>query len=409
MPARSKVNYRETHFPHPTLTPIVGSPTYPSIVLLQQETNANLASVPTTLSDGLNGHVGLGLSETAYARGCSVPYARLGKPDKYVPPTKDDVILHQRAEKQHKELDDEFIAVNLLERTCLNMIKAALEPKILLPKTNRFNGTIKGTIPDIFKYLYKAYGNITNFSLEATRQSILAYPYNHEDPLDAPFSAIDDYADMSEAHGTPLSEETLKGLAEMILMKATVFADNIQKWKAGTATSWKDFQEYFIQAQEDYKEARPVQTAAALGYSSPAQANVTQAATDALREAEAYIRELEAAHQTVPKPPAPPVAAAVTLTAKSPQDELLSKLLAQMEELKTQVEAKNPRRTRIRIRKNVFTVGLTGLVLIMAKIANIQRRATKRKPPFPTCWVEVRRNATGLRINEGVGQHNLKL
>ena len=175
------------------------------------------------------------------------------------------------------------------------MIKAAVDPKILLPKTNRFNGTIKGTIPEIFKYLYKSYGNITNFSLEATRQSLLAYPYNHEEPLDAPFAAIDDYADMSEAHGTPLSEEILKGLAEMILMKANIFADNIQKWKAGTSTSWKAFQEHFIQAQEDYKEARPVQTAAALGYSSPpAQANLTQAAADALREAEAYIAELEA-------------------------------------------------------------------------------------------------------------------
>ena len=93
MPAMSKVNYRETHFPHPTLTPVIGYPTYLTIVLLQQETNANLASVPTTLSDGLNGHVGLGLSKTAYARGCSVPYERPDQPEKYVPPTDTDVLV----------------------------------------------------------------------------------------------------------------------------------------------------------------------------------------------------------------------------------------------------------------------------------------------------------------------------
>ena len=104
MPAMSKVNYRETHFPHPTLTPVIGYPTYPTIVLLQQETNANLASVPTTLSDGLNGHVGLGLSAMAYARGFSVPYARPDKPDPYVPPIDNNVLVHQRAEKQHKEI-----------------------------------------------------------------------------------------------------------------------------------------------------------------------------------------------------------------------------------------------------------------------------------------------------------------
>ena len=232
-----------------------------------------------------------------------------------------------------KKLEEAFLAVNLLERTCLNMIKAALEPKILLPKTNRFNGTVKGTIPEIFRYLYKAYGNITNFSLEATRQNLQAYAYNNDDPLDAPFSVIDDYADMSEAHGTPLSEETLKGLAEIILMKAKIFADNIQKWNAGTFTSWKDFQEYFIRAQEEYKEARPAQTASALGYTAPlAHVNlVTQAPSDALREAAAYIAELEAA-QVAPAPPVTQVAAAVT-PAPSSNDELLKKLISQMEDL----------------------------------------------------------------------------
>ena len=253
------------------------------------------------------------------------------------------------------------------------MIKAALEPKLLLPKTNRFNGTIKGTIPEIFKYLYTSYGNITNFSLEATRHSLLVYPYNHEDPLDAPFSAIDDYADMSEAHGTPLSEETFKGLAEMILMKANIFADNIQKWKAGTSTSWKDFQEYFIQAQEDYKEARPVHTASALGYSSPsAQANlVTQAPADALREAEAYIAELEAVQQSVP---ASQVAAAVT-PAHSSNDEL--------QKLKLLPRGQRSARTKTRIPRNVSIVRRTGLVLTTARIANTPRTATRRMQRFP--------------------------
>jgi hypothetical protein len=147
---------------------------------------------------------------------------------------------------------------------------------------------------------------------------------------------------MAEAHGTPLTEEQIKGLATMILNKANIFADAIEKWNHELFKTWKDFQTFFIAYQDNYKLARPTETAASLGCSP--QANYTadaNAAAEALKAAAAYIAELEAAHaaNTPPAPPVPPVAAAVTPGA-SPNDELLKKLLAQMEELQTKVAAK---------------------------------------------------------------------
>ena len=336
MSTMSKLNFRETHFPHSTLTSIVGYPTYDTIVQLQEETVANLTSVDSTLSDGLNGHAGLGLSATAYARGCSTPYVRPTKPEPYEAPIDPSVLVQQRAEKEHKKLEDEFVLVNHLERTCLNLIKAAIDPKILRPKINRFNGSLKGNIPDIFQYLFKAYGNITNFTLETTRQSILAMSYDHQDHLSNVFAKIDDYATMSDAHGTNLSDEVLKGLAECVIMNANLYATDIQKWKEGTGTTWIEYQDFFIRAQEQYKESRPKHNAAALGYSAPpAQANhVSPSPSDELRDAEAYIAALEAAHHIPPAPALQPVAAAVTPTSN---DAIIAKLLEQMEALTKQV------------------------------------------------------------------------
>ena len=83
--------------------------------------------------------MGLGLTDTAYQRGCSTPYNCTPDPGNDIPPA--DVtneLAQQRAEKQHKSAQEEFMKINLLERTCLNMLKSALASAILLPKTDRF-------------------------------------------------------------------------------------------------------------------------------------------------------------------------------------------------------------------------------------------------------------------------------
>ena len=351
MSTMSKLNFRETHFPHPTLTPIVGYPIYDTIIKMQEETISNLTSIDSTLSDGLNGHAGLGLSPTAYARGCSTPYHRPTKPAEYEAPADPSVLVQQREEKAYKKLVDEFNLVNHLERTCLNLIKAALDPKILRPKINRFNGSIKGTIPDLFKYLFKAYGNITNFTLETTRQNILALKYDHQDHLSNAFALIDDYATMSDAHGTSLSDEVLKGLAECVIMNANIYATDIQKWKESTYSTWLEYQEFFITAQEQYKESRPQHNASALGYTSPTpQANYVSSSSpaDELRDAEAYIAALEAAQHIPPAPAVQPVTVQPVAAAVTPasNDTIIAQLLAQMEELKTQVSSKKHRNKR---------------------------------------------------------------
>ena len=353
MPAMSKLNFKETHFTYPTLTPITGYPTFQDIQQLRRETSANLISVESPLNEEHHGHIGLGLPAATYQRAFAAVYVRAPNPGPYVPPADlNNELAQQRAEKRHKELKEEYRFVNLLERTCLNLIKKALDPSILISKTDRYTGIINGTIPEIFQYLFDSYGNITGYTLESKRQSLLSMTYVHAQPLDVVFHAVDDYADMAEAYHATVTEDQLVHFASMILMKANIYAETFEKWNEEQVKNWNTFQTFFTAAQQKYKRARPSETAAALGY---AQANSVTVSTPAtanndLADAEAYIAQLEEA-QAIAQAQANLVAPSPPPVATSSNDALLQQLINQIAQLQTKVNTTTPKKEQGKERK----------------------------------------------------------
>lgn len=107
-------NYKEVFFPFPTLTPIDGYPTYASIAELRKQVLANLGSVPTALGGGVHGHVGLGVTSTAYALISTTPYVRPINPGPFTPTT--NVGQYDKEKDEHKENTNAFIEVNLVEK-----------------------------------------------------------------------------------------------------------------------------------------------------------------------------------------------------------------------------------------------------------------------------------------------------
>ena len=61
-------NYRETFFQNPTLTKIVGDPTYTSLAKLKRKCKVNAKSVSRYLGGGTQGHLGLVITAIVYAR-----------------------------------------------------------------------------------------------------------------------------------------------------------------------------------------------------------------------------------------------------------------------------------------------------------------------------------------------------
>ena len=80
------IDYINTVFEYPVLTPIQGQPTYAAMKVIKDEMKANLASVPKDLGGGANGHLGLMLTQAEYANVSLIQYVRPVHPGALVIP-----------------------------------------------------------------------------------------------------------------------------------------------------------------------------------------------------------------------------------------------------------------------------------------------------------------------------------
>ena len=62
-------------FPHPTISQILGKPTYDQIDKVETKMKTNAASVATELGGGVHGHLGMLMSEAEYATISRIPFA----------------------------------------------------------------------------------------------------------------------------------------------------------------------------------------------------------------------------------------------------------------------------------------------------------------------------------------------
>ena len=309
-----------------------------------ENASRNTTSVTTTLGGGEHGHQGLIMPDHVYAKTTGTKYERPKAP-KPLATTSTDPLIIQKEKDKHQDDLDEFTFVNALERTITAQIQAAYSPKVLLPKIDRKTGLLKVTLSDLFQYLLKTYGNITAPALAAEKQAVLHHVYAHDEPLDIVFERILAYGDKADTFGCPETDEQLMHMATIILMNANIFADALQEWNGKDASykTWDTFQDFFINYQAKYKEARSTATTASEGFTPVPQANVVSSAplppsfdhhALAVQEAEAYQAYANEVAQFQPAPAQVPQAN----VAASPSADLIQQLVEQMKTLTTKVE-----------------------------------------------------------------------
>ena len=337
-------NIKETHFPFPTMGKVIGNPTYADIQANRLEAFANLGSVPTRNGD-TQGYIALGMSKATQERNGIKSYVRPSDPGTFRASSITEDLPYEAQKAAHSEKVEAFYETNLVEKTVLNQILHAFDKNVLRPKINRLTGVINCKIPELYDYLFEAYGNISDLTLADKRQTTINHQYVHEDSITNTFEVIQDYADMAEAHGTPESDEQLKSITMIILMRANIFAESITEWnkKRNTADkSWTKFQEHFIIAQKDYKRSHSTETSASLGF-TPATAQANALTPDsppstealALSAAHDYIAALEEkthlAHQANQSVSTPPPSSTTT------ENPLVRELMSQIADLTAQI------------------------------------------------------------------------
>ena len=301
-------DFRSTYFNKDAFTAITGYPTYSTIRRLEDEVLRCLKSVPSSLGGGKHGHMGLGVTPTNYQRFSATAYVRPVDPKEFIEPTETDPIARQNAKEEHAKKTQAFLEINLLESTILNMIQEAIDPTILRPLIDRITRCIESSIPEVFNYLYQAYGNLTDHFIVSERQRILQHQYNHANPLEDIFDMLANYNDMATAHGTPETDAQLMSMATIILMNANIFAHAIENWnqKQPHEKTWTRYQIHFIKAQKEYKKARATTTSASQGYTSPSANNIdpdpvlppTEDSLELQQAVDQYFANAEAARAT---------------------------------------------------------------------------------------------------------------
>ena len=76
MSAFTGIDYKETHFEYPELTPIRGEPTFDTLDCLIKQLKANACSVHSNLGGGAHSHLGLVISPASYALISATPFNR---------------------------------------------------------------------------------------------------------------------------------------------------------------------------------------------------------------------------------------------------------------------------------------------------------------------------------------------
>jgi hypothetical protein len=271
----SHINYRESYFQHPSLTKISGDPTYTSLAKLEKECKANGKSVSSTLGGGLQGHLGLICSATAYNRvSPGVPFTRPPLP---VLPDLTNSTAPQIAEARQLYADNTaaFQACNLIERTIIQQINTALDPDCLANLIDDETGLLEGTIPAILQSLFDTYGDITPQSLAAAKTKVEATTYNHTRPIVNIFTDINAYANMADAAHAPETATQLINIGIIIITRSTIFSSDVRKWhdKPDADKTWANFTAHFKTAQKAIKKSQPTITTDSLGFHE--QANST--------------------------------------------------------------------------------------------------------------------------------------
>ena len=249
MTLTTSVNYKDLYFEHPTLTKIPGEPSYATLHTLTKELKANASSVPSTLGGGNHGYLGLVLSAANYALLTpNTPFLRPAHPGPLIALGTGPAIAH--ATSLHKRAEKEYLESILIERTLIQQIVDAVEPKYLQEIRHEQTGAMEPFVHRILAHLTKTYGSITAQQLADQRNIVETMVYDPNQPIDVIFEALSSLQTLYTAASTAMPPAHLINIALIVLTKQRIFKDEVRLWQRRDVAdqTWTNFKTAFRQA-----------------------------------------------------------------------------------------------------------------------------------------------------------------
>ena len=249
----SSVNYRETHFKFPTLTPICGEPTADTLILLRKQLKSNAKSVPSNLGGGNFGHLGLVIPPNRYNLISNAPFIRPNHPGPLVIPPGTAQHAASTMRDLHAEQMRVFKEVNVVDQALIQQINQAVEHDFLSALSDRTTNSINMPVYDVLYYLGNTYGNVTEEMLQEREERVSRMSYSLSQPIDIIFNALDDLADYADLSDTPFTECQIIGKAFVILNCTQRFEQAVLAWKRRGCLqqTWNNFKTFFCTAHTE--------------------------------------------------------------------------------------------------------------------------------------------------------------
>ena len=154
-------------FPHPTVTPIVGQPSYETIAELQLKLNTNAASIYSHRGNGRLGLLFLTVKPAVYNTQSTVVFYPPTNPGKKpTTPTGSTGLQIADIRRRHKDQFDEFQTYQQTDQTLKMILIASIDEANIRSLRDKYIGYVNVTTLQMLTHLYNSYARISQFDIE---------------------------------------------------------------------------------------------------------------------------------------------------------------------------------------------------------------------------------------------------
>ena len=210
------------------VTPIVGEPTYATLKTLKDQLKANATSIPTTLSGGNHGYLGLILSPATYATISPTAFIEPANPGQHPAiPCGTSATNTSAIIQRHTEDTRQWHKFKNVSTALKTQLLSAVKEIYIRALCDRHMGYMNQSIHNLLTHLFENYSNITQLELEDNDTKMRSL-WDPNSPFDCLVQQLEDGQDYADSGGQPYTTDQLLCIAYTLVFKMG-YISNIAK------------------------------------------------------------------------------------------------------------------------------------------------------------------------------------
>jgi hypothetical protein len=242
-------------FPHPTIPPIQGQPTYESITDVTRLLNTNAASIHSELGGGNHGHLILTISAAVYTTLSPTVFIAPANPGpNVIIPAGATAPQISAATRLHKENLRQWREYNNVDAALKQQLIHSVDPIYICTLQHRHTGFANVTTRQLIIHLLNSYGNILPNDIAANDASFRA-PYDPSQTIETLYSQIEDAMDYADAGGSAYTASQVVTNAYNLIANTGLFRDACREWRRRPEVdkTWDNYKLHFTEAHQDWR------------------------------------------------------------------------------------------------------------------------------------------------------------